>query len=211
MFDYAFNPYNGKRYIHHMGHIKMMPATQPFLSGAISKTVNLPSQITSEEIAETYLKAWKYGLKAIAVYRDGCKRSQPLNTSKNISTTGSTDTSGQPFRKKLPEERNAITHKFSIGGHEGYITVGMFAYGTPGEIFLVMSEEGTVVSAKLMKDRVSGRYNGFGFVEMSADDEAKKAVEELNGKELDGRSITVNEARPKEDKPRNNNYNNNRY
>ncbi|MCC7460674.1 MAG: vitamin B12-dependent ribonucleotide reductase [Proteobacteria bacterium] len=148
VFDCAFKPYNGKRYIHHMGHIKMMAAAQPFLSGAISKTVNLPNQITVEEIAETYLKAWKYGLKAIAVYRDGCKRSQPLNTSKNLKTTAQNaiDSSGQPFRKKLPEERSAITHKFSIGGHEGYITVGMFEDGTPGEIFLVMSKEGTVVS-----------------------------------------------------------------
>jgi ribonucleoside-diphosphate reductase alpha chain len=148
VFDCAFKPYNGHRYIHHMGHIKMMAATQPFLSGAISKTVNLPNKITVEEIAETYLKAWKYGLKAIAVYRDGCKRSQPLNTSKNLKTTAQSviETSGQPFRKKLPEERNAITHKFSIGGHEGYITVGMFEDGTPGEIFLVMSKEGTVVS-----------------------------------------------------------------
>lgn len=148
VFDCAFKPYNGKRYIHYMGHIKMMAATQPFLSGAISKTVNLPNQISSEEIAETYLKAWKYGLKAIAVYRDGCKRSQPLNTSKNISNAANAaiDASGQPFRKKLPEERNAITHKFSIGGHEGYITVGMFEDGSPGEIFLVMSKEGTVVS-----------------------------------------------------------------
>lgn len=148
VFDCAFKPYNGKRYIHHMGHIKMMAAAQPFLSGAISKTVNLPNQITAEEIADTYLKAWKFGLKAIAVYRDGCKRSQPLNTTKNTKNTASTavDPSGQPFRKKLPEERNAITHKFSIGGHEGYITVGMFEDGTPGEIFLVMSKEGTVVS-----------------------------------------------------------------
>ncbi len=147
VFDCAFKPYNGKRYIDYMGHIKMMGATQPFLSGAISKTVNLPSSITVDEIAETYLKAWHYGLKAIAVYRDGCKRSQPLNTSKNTNTKGLAVTpEGQPFRKKLPEERSAITHKFSVGGHEGYITVGMFEDRTPGEIFLVMSKEGTVVS-----------------------------------------------------------------
>lgn len=147
VFDCAFKPYNGKRYIDYMGHIKMMGATQPFLSGAISKTVNLPSSITVDEIAETYLKAWHYGLKAIAVYRDGCKRSQPLNTSKNTNTKGIAVTpEGQPFRKKLPEERSAITHKFSVGGHEGYITVGMFEDRTPGEIFLVMSKEGTVVS-----------------------------------------------------------------
>lgn len=145
VFDCAFKPYNGKRYIDYMGHIKMMAAAQPFISGAISKTVNLPNKITVEEIAETYLKAWHYGLKAIAVYRDGCKRSQPLNTSKNLSTAAKT-VDGQPYRKKLPEERNAITHKFSVGGHEGYITVGMFEDGSPGEIFLVMSKEGTVVS-----------------------------------------------------------------
>ena len=149
VFDCAFKPYNGKRYIDYMGHIKMMAATQPFLSGAISKTVNVPHGITVDEIAKTYLTAWQLGLKAIAVYRDGCKRSQPLNTSKNLSTaaiTTATTEAGQPFRKKLPEERSAITHKFSVGGHEGYITVGMFEDRTPGEIFLVMSKEGTVVS-----------------------------------------------------------------
>ncbi|MEZ4704443.1 MAG: vitamin B12-dependent ribonucleotide reductase [Bdellovibrionota bacterium] len=148
VFDCAFKPLKGKRYIHYMGHLKMMAAVQPFLSGAISKTVNVPNEITPEEISHTYITAWKLGLKAVAVYRDGCKRSQPLNTSKTKETKNVSTTAGvaKPYRRRLPEERNAITHKFSIGGHEGYITVGMYEDGKPGEIFLVMSKEGTVVS-----------------------------------------------------------------
>jgi len=150
VFDCAFKPLNGERYIHYMGHLKMMAAAQPFISGAISKTVNVPTQITAEEIAETYHQAWKLGLKAIAVYRDGCKRSQPLNTSfKSMQDTtkqAAPDVVAKPYRRKLPDERRAITHKFSIAGHEGYITAGLYEDGTPGEIFLVMSKEGTVVS-----------------------------------------------------------------
>ena len=148
VFDCAFKPVNGDRFIHYMGHLKMMSAVQPFISGAISKTVNVPNDITKEEIAKTYAEAWKLGIKAIAVYRDGCKRSQPLNTSMESESneTNAKALQSQPYRKKLPEERQALTHKFTVGGHEGYITVGMYEDGTPGEIFLVMSKEGTVVS-----------------------------------------------------------------
>jgi len=145
VFDCAFKPLNGQRFIHYMGHLRMMSAVQPFISGAISKTVNVPHEITSQEIAQTYVQAWKLGIKAIAVYRDGCKKSQPLNTSLQEETS-STKKSPQPYRRRLPDERKAITHKFNVGGHEGYITVGMYEDGSPGEIFLVMAKEGTVVS-----------------------------------------------------------------
>jgi ribonucleoside-diphosphate reductase alpha chain len=122
----------------------MMAACQPFLSGAISKTVNLPNEATVEEIEQVYVEAWKLGIKAIAVYRDGCKRSQPLSTSQQ---TGKAAEAGKAMqRRKLPDERNAITHKFSIGGHEGYLTVGLYEDGTPGELFIVMAKEGSVVS-----------------------------------------------------------------
>lgn len=146
IFDCAFKPLNGQRSIPFTGHLRMMAAVQPFISGAISKTVNLPNEISPEEIAEIYMKAWKLGLKAIAVYRDGCKFSQPLNTSRNDGKTVTTPKSGQVHRRRLPDERRSITHKFSVGGHEGYITVGMYEDGSPGEIFLVMAKEGTVVS-----------------------------------------------------------------
>ncbi|MFH1017739.1 MAG: vitamin B12-dependent ribonucleotide reductase [Pseudomonadota bacterium] len=145
VFDCAFKPLNGSRFIHYLGHLRMMAATQPFISGAISKTVNVAHEITPEEIAETYLQAWKLGVKAIAIYRDGCKRSQPLNTS-NGETEAKNRNALRMMRKRLPDERKSITHKFSVGGHEGYITVGMYEDGQPGEIFLVMSKEGSVVS-----------------------------------------------------------------
>jgi ribonucleoside-diphosphate reductase alpha chain len=144
VFDCAFPPANGKRSIHYMGHIKMMSAVQPFLSGAISKTVNMPTDATPDEIANAYLESWRLGLKAVAVYRDGCKRSQPLSTSREEAKALSTDV--RPARRKLPDERHAITHKFSIAGHEGYITVGMYEDGKPGEIFLVMAKEGSTIS-----------------------------------------------------------------
>ncbi len=143
VFDCAFKPSNGSRSIHYMGHLKMMSAAQPFISGAISKTVNVPNNITEDEISKAYMEAWKMGIKAIAVYRDGCKRSQPLNTSKDEKEKV---IANKPYRRKLPEERQAITHKFTVGGYEGYITVGMYEDGSPGEIFLVMAKEGTVVS-----------------------------------------------------------------
>jgi len=149
IFDCAFKPAKGSRSIHWMGHIKMMGATQPFLSGAISKTVNMPSNATVEEIEQAYMESWRMGLKAVAIYRDGCKRTQPLNTSKDQVK----DTKARPqelpahaVRRRLPDERRAITHKFSIGGHEGYMTVGMYEDGSPGELFVVMAKEGSVVS-----------------------------------------------------------------
>jgi ribonucleoside-diphosphate reductase alpha chain len=132
-----------------MGHIKMMAAVQPFLSGAISKTVNMPSDATPEDISHAYSEAWRLGLKAIAVYRDGCKRSQPLSTSKeekDKTAAVAAAPEARPARRKLPDERHSITHKFSIAGHEGYITVGMYEDGKPGEIFLVMAKEGSTIS-----------------------------------------------------------------
>lgn len=151
IFDCAFKPANGKRSIHYMGHIKMMAAVQPFLSGAISKTVNMPNEVTAEEIKNAYIEAWKLGLKAIAVYRDGCKLTQPLSTSlktdKKVKVEEKVTVIEQrPKRRRLPDERQSITHKFSIGGHEGYITVGMYEDGSPGEIFIVMSKEGSTIS-----------------------------------------------------------------
>jgi ribonucleoside-diphosphate reductase alpha chain len=148
VFDCAFKPRNGSRTIHYMGHIRMMGATQPFLSGAISKTVNMPNAATAEEIEEAYVQAWKLGLKAIAIYRDGCKRSQPLNTGKEKAkeAAAAPEAEAPLARRRLPDERRAITHKFSIGGHEGYMTVGMYDDGMPGELFVVMAKEGSVVS-----------------------------------------------------------------
>ena len=161
VFDCAFKPVNGERSIHYMGHVRMMGATQPFLSGAISKTVNMPEAATAEDIEAVYLEGWRLGLKAIAIYRDGSKRSQPLSTGKK-KDEGAADsaaveelrkqlTSAQaearkPHRRRLPSERTAITHKFDIAGHEGYITVGLYPDGQPGEIFLKMAKEGSTVS-----------------------------------------------------------------
>jgi ribonucleoside-diphosphate reductase alpha chain len=142
IFDCAFPPDGGTRSIQYMGHIRMMAAVQPFLSGAISKTVNMPTDATPEQIQDAYLEAWRLGLKAVAVYRDGCKRSQPVSTGKAQVEPAEP----RPARRKLPDERQAITHKFSIAGHEGYITVGMYEDGKPGEIFLVMAKEGSTIS-----------------------------------------------------------------
>jgi ribonucleoside-diphosphate reductase alpha chain len=148
VFDCAFRPRNGARSIHYMGHIRMMGAVQPFLSGAISKTVNMPNSATPEEIEHAYVESWKLGLKAVAIYRDGCKRSQPLNTSKEQEAEKAAAPAGEArlARRRLPDERRAITHKFSIGGHEGYMTVGLYDDGTPGEVFITMAKEGSVVS-----------------------------------------------------------------
>ncbi len=143
VFDCAFKAQRGTRSIQYMGHIKMMSAVQPFISGAISKTVNLPEDVTAEEIMETYMQAWRMGVKAIAIYRDNSKRTQVLNSS---STTKTDAVAYKPVRHKLPAERRSITHKFSIAGHEGYITVGMYDDGQPGEIFLVMAKEGSTIS-----------------------------------------------------------------
>ncbi|RJS20786.1 vitamin B12-dependent ribonucleotide reductase [Corallococcus sp. H22C18031201] len=154
VFDCAFKPAKGQRSIAWMGHIQMMEACQPFLSGAISKTVNMPTDATVEDIEKAYLEAWKRGLKAIAVYRDGCKRTQPLNTSTQAAAPQPAAPEVAPAvtpephaqRRRLPDERQSITHKFSIGGHEGYLTVGMYEDGTAGELFVVMAKEGSVVS-----------------------------------------------------------------
>src|SRR5690606_30648283 len=147
VFDCAFKPARGSRSIHYMGHIKMMGATQPFISGAISKTVNVPKDATVEEIEQAYIDSWRLGAKAVSIYRDGSKRTQPLNTSKDKpAAQGATALSDAPRRRKLPDERQSITHKFDIGGHEGYITVGLFEDGQPGELFLVMAKEGSTIS-----------------------------------------------------------------
>jgi ribonucleoside-diphosphate reductase alpha chain len=159
VFDCAFKPARGERSIHWLGHLQMMGATQPFLSGAISKTVNLPSNASVEDIEKAYMEAWRLGLKAVAVYRDGCKRTQPLNTSKAqvkdarnavqpslAAAAAALTAEKKAVRRRLPDERQSITHKFSIGGHEGYVTVGMYEDGTPGEVFCVMAKEGSVVS-----------------------------------------------------------------
>jgi ribonucleoside-diphosphate reductase alpha chain len=143
VFDCAFKPLNGLRSIHYLGHLKMMAAVQPFLSGAISKTVNMPEESTVEEIEQAYVEAWKLGLKALAIYRDGSKRSQPLNTSLK---EGKQLEPARPVRRRLPDERKSITHKFSVAGHDGYLTVGMYDDGSPGEIFVVMAKQGSVVS-----------------------------------------------------------------
>ncbi|MGB0047368.1 MAG: vitamin B12-dependent ribonucleotide reductase, partial [Terriglobales bacterium] len=164
VFDCSFKPAKGTRSIHYMGHLKMMAAAQPFISGAISKTVNLPNAATVDDISETYIQAWKLGLKAVAVYRDGCKQAQPLSAA-GTKTANSTkddaarnaaamaltqddnlDAPPRAVRHKLKEERMSVTHKFNIGGHEGYITVGLYPNGEPGEIFIKMAKEGSTVS-----------------------------------------------------------------
>jgi ribonucleoside-diphosphate reductase alpha chain len=158
VFDCAFKPVNGERSIHYMGHIRMMGAIQPFLSGAISKTVNMPEAATADEIANVYMEGWKLGLKAIAIYRDGSKRSQPLSTGKKKDKEQEQVTAAaapmkaelagepKPYRRRLPDERRAVTHKFQVAGHEGYITVGLYPDGQPGEIFLKMAKEGSTIS-----------------------------------------------------------------
>jgi len=146
VFDCAFKAQNGTRSIHYMGHLKMMGAVQPFISGAISKTINMPSTATIDEIELAYHEAWKLGLKAVAVYRDGCKRSQPLSTGKDKEKLTDLGVTPTAVRRKLPDERESITHKFSISGHEGYITVGKYEDGTPGEIFITMAKEGSTIS-----------------------------------------------------------------
>ena len=163
VFDCSFKPAKGTRSIHYMGHLKMMAATQPFISGAISKTVNLPNNASVEDIMEAYLQAWKLGLKAVAVYRDGCKQSQPLSAAGSKTATSSKedalartaapaipeeDMNAPPraVRHRLQDERMSVTHKFDVGGHEGYIIVGLYPNGEPGEIFITMAKEGSTVS-----------------------------------------------------------------
>ena len=153
IFDCAFRAQNGVRSIDWMGHIRMMGAVQPFLSGAISKTVNLPSDASVENVMEAYTEGWKLGLKALAVYRDGSKRTQPLNTSRDESSSKADGADNlveldqyRSRRHRLNDDRVAFTHKFSIAGHEGYLTTGLYEDGQPGEIFLRMAKEGSTVS-----------------------------------------------------------------
>ena len=174
IFDCAFKAFKGKRSIHYLAHLSMMAATQPFISGAISKTVNLPSNATVDDIRDAYVQAWRMGLKCVAIYRDGSKRSQPLNTKKtnegadkaanaaaaadNLATSHQKRIDDlesivaqlrhevdQPSRRRLPDTRHAVTHKFDIAGHEGYLTVGLFENGQPGELFITMSKEGSTI------------------------------------------------------------------
>ncbi|MBT8045467.1 MAG: vitamin B12-dependent ribonucleotide reductase [Verrucomicrobiae bacterium] len=173
VFDCAFKAARGQRSLHYRGHIRMMAAVQPFLSGAISKTVNMPQEATVEEIMNTYIEGWKLGLKAIAIYRDGSKRSAPLNTKKTDGMGGKSETvnvdaehiskleeamaelakeneqlkhkADQPVRKFMPETRDSKTHKFEVAGHEGYITVGLYPDGRPGELFIQMAKEGSTI------------------------------------------------------------------
>ncbi len=145
VFDCAFKPKSGTRTIQYVGHIRMMEAVQPFISGAISKTVNMPESATPRDIVDAYMEAWKGGLKAIAIYRDGSKRSQPLSTSKT-DKGAVTAAAGLLRRRRLPDERRSVTHKFSVAGHDGYLTVGMYEDGTPGEIFIVMAKAGSTLS-----------------------------------------------------------------
>jgi ribonucleoside-diphosphate reductase alpha chain len=163
VFDCSFKPAKGTRSIHYTGHLRMMAAAQPFISGAISKTVNLPENASVEDIMDAYLQAWKLGLKAVAIYRDGCKKSQPLSAAgtKTAESSGRVGTGASPVqvleeedlnappravRHKLQEERASITHKFKVGDHEGYITVGLYPNGEPGELFITMAKEGSTVS-----------------------------------------------------------------
>jgi len=146
VFDCAFKPARGTRSIHYLGHIKMIGAVQPFISGAISKTINVPKDATVEEIERAYLEAWKLGAKAVSIYRDGSKRTQPLTTGASGSKRADASQAQRPVRRKLADERAALNHKFTIAGHEGYLTVGKYEDGQPGEIFLRMAKEGSTVS-----------------------------------------------------------------
>jgi len=147
VFDCAFKPANGTRTIPWKAHIGMMAAAQPFLSGAISKTVNMPADSTVEDVKQAYIEGWKLGLKALAIYRDGSKQSQPLATKKegDRSASGKAGEAEKIVRRRLPDTRQSITHKFSVGGHEGYITVGLFEDGSPGELFITMAKEGSTI------------------------------------------------------------------
>jgi ribonucleoside-diphosphate reductase alpha chain len=172
IFDCAFKAYKGERSLGYMAHLRMMAAAQPFLSGAISKTVNMPETATVDEIMHTYVEGWRLGLKAIAIYRDGSKRSAPLNTRKTKDMGGMDPESvatldrgelesriieldeevaslrgrlDQPTRHRMPDTRMSLTHRFEIAGHEGYITVGLYEDGQPGELFITMSKEGSTI------------------------------------------------------------------
>jgi ribonucleoside-diphosphate reductase alpha chain len=144
VFDCAFKPRLGKRSIAWEAHVKMMAAAQPFISGAISKTVNMPRETTPDDIAGAYMEGWRLGLKALAIYRDGSKESQPLNTSTE-SDKAAAKVTAAPRRERLPDTRRSVTHKFNVGGHEGYITVGLYDDGRPGELFITMAKEGSTI------------------------------------------------------------------
>jgi ribonucleoside-diphosphate reductase alpha chain len=161
VFDCAFKASKGSRTIAPEGHLRMMGAVQPFLSGAISKTINMPNETTSEDVLDAFMLAWKLGLKAVAIYRDGCKRTQPLNTSREsdkktaetttvaatpVATVPVATPEFQPVRRRLPADCRSIRHKFDVAGHEGYIHVGFYDDGTPGEIFIKMAKEGSTIS-----------------------------------------------------------------
>ena len=147
VFDCAFKPARGQRSIHYLGHLRMMGAVQPFISGAISKTINMPHEATVEEIMEAYIAAWKLGVKAVAIYRDGCKRTQPLNTSKTEKVVEAAPVvEARPVRRRLPQDCRSVRHKFDIAGHEGYIHVGLFEDGSPGELFIKIAKEGSTIS-----------------------------------------------------------------
>jgi ribonucleoside-diphosphate reductase alpha chain len=169
VFDCSFRPANGVRSIHYMGHLKMMAAVQPFVSGAISKTINMPEECTVDDIMDAYIESWRLGLKAVAIYRDNSKGVQPMSTGTGSKAEKKTAAAAvkeivtekvvfRPVRRKLPDERQAITHKFSIGGHEGYITVGMFDDGSPGEIFITMAKEGSTISGLMDSFATSVSY-----------------------------------------------------
>jgi len=169
IFDCAFKPFRGERSLSYMAHLRMMAAAQPFLSGAISKTVNMPEAATVDDIMNTYVEGWQLGLKSIAIYRDGSKRSAPLNTrkTKDMGTVADIGPEvdalqkrilqlerelatlrsqlDQPVRHRMPDTRTSLTHRFEIAGHEGYITVGLYEDGQPGELFITMSKEGSTI------------------------------------------------------------------
>jgi ribonucleoside-diphosphate reductase alpha chain len=175
IFDCAFKPFKGERSLNYMAHLRMMAAAQPFLSGAISKTVNMPEAATVDDIMNTYVEGWRLGLKSIAIYRDGSKRSAPLNTRKTKDMGAAEDVDvaldvtverdefqkrileleeelamvrsrlDQPIRHRMPDTRMSLTHRFEIAGHEGYITVGLYEDGQPGELFITMSKEGSTI------------------------------------------------------------------
>ena len=174
VFDCSFRPQNGSRSIHYMGHLKMLGAVQPFVSGAISKTINMPEECSVEDIMDAYIESWRMGLKAVAIYRDNSKKVQPMSSgsSKGEKKNHSTGVSQalavekvtekvvyRPVRRKLPDERQSITHKFSIGGHEGYITAGMYEDGQPGEIFITMAKEGSTISGLMDSFATAISYN----------------------------------------------------
>jgi ribonucleoside-diphosphate reductase alpha chain len=155
VFDCSLAPQGGGRSISWTGHVRMMAAAQPFLSGAISKTINMPEESTVEDISNAYIESWKLGLKAVAIYRDNSKRSQPLSAAKKEEKKAELAPAAEPVqrelfaraqREKMPVERSSVTHKFSVGGHEGYITVGMYEDGRPGEVFIKMAKEGSTLS-----------------------------------------------------------------